>query len=60
MPKDALRKVKIAKQLKKDCPFPKLTYSYKTSSYYDISICRKAKSWKIGLTLKPLGKTLVK
>lgn len=60
MPKEVLRKVKIVELSKKDGPFPKLKYSYKTSSYYDISICRRAESWKIDLTLKPLEKTLVK
>lgn len=60
MPTNVLRKVKIVELSKKDGPFPKLKYSYKTSGYYNISICREAQSWRIDLTLKPLEKTLVK
>lgn len=60
MCEDISNEVRIIELTKKNGPFPKLKYSYETSSYYDLSISQKERSWQIELTLKPLERTLVR
>jgi len=54
------QEVKIVELKKGDAALPKLKYKYTASSYYDLTIHRESKSWKIELVLKPLEKTLEK
>jgi len=53
-------KVKIVELTKDDASGLKLKGRYLTSSYYALSICHEADSWKIELTSKPLGQVLEK
>jgi GNAT superfamily N-acetyltransferase len=54
---DAVRLVEITKS---EAYLSELRSKHSTSYYYDISVLRKPGSWKIELTLKPLGRTLEK
>ena len=53
-------KIKIIELEKGDASLPVLKYRYVTSSYYDLSVRRESESWKIDLTLEPLGETVEK
>ena len=57
MSRHVKEEIKIVELTKTDASLPELKYRYMTSSHYDLSICRKAQSLKIELTLKPLEKT---
>jgi ribosomal protein S18 acetylase RimI-like enzyme len=60
MRKDILERVKIVELVKDDVSISELKYTYVTTSYYDVSVLRQEECWKVGLTLKPLGKPLEK
>lgn len=57
---DVKEKFKVVELTRNNASLPKLEYRYRTSSFYDLSICREAESWKIELTLKRLEKPLEK
>lgn len=54
---DAVRLVEITKS---EAYLSELRSKHSSSYYYDVSVLRKPGSWKIELTLKPLGRTLEK
>jgi len=57
MKRDSAAEVRIV-ELKKTDDLPKLIYHYVTPSYYDLSVSRESKFWKIMLILKPFDKPI--